>query len=32
MTVALTRVVSRDYFPTIGARLREGRVCLVKRS
>ena len=23
--VALTRVVSRDYFPTIGARLREGR-------
>ncbi|MPY88276.1 MAG: FtsX-like permease family protein [Luteitalea sp.] len=23
--VALTRVVTRDYFPTIGARLREGR-------
>src|SRR5207247_2301852 len=23
--VALSRVVSRDYFPTIGARLREGR-------
>src|SRR6185295_2054004 len=23
--IALSRVVSRDYFPTVGARLREGR-------